>query len=192
MYRIEDIEMVGAVLIVMGALGYSWHLLMILKRSVIKMLIGDRKARNKETKGSPGVGSEKNRWRGAGAGMHYGENIVELQGLPTTHVEEDFNREAYELPREQPATDYIQHVIDLDMRPRIQNLETNATLADTRRWEMARQIEGLVKNEGSLITLLEKMASNMLARDKRIAEMEDRLKDATFILYGGKPLVDDG
>jgi len=96
-----------------------------------------------------------------------------------------------ELERPISKTEAGVHFPYLDILPKIQNLEANATLADTQRWEMERQIESLVKNEGGMITVLEKIADSMLARDKQIAELEDRLRDATFILYGGKKPTDE-
>ncbi len=85
---------------------------------------------------------------------------------------------------------YIRNVIDLDMRPRIQTLETNAALADTQRFDMAcnaeERLRSLVKNEGNMITILEKMTTRMLGWDGRLDEIEDKLRDSIFILYGGK------
>ena len=209
MNGIEYIGLVGAVLVAGGGLTFCWRLLIELKESIKSKVIGT-------LKGSPGVRANVNRWSRQRCGMHYGENIVEPQGFPTTRVTEDgvqwvsveTDQDGYILPTEEPpisktkagihfspgigrlseeqAIEASWHNWVQDNDAAIKNLEANATLADTQRWEMARQIESLVKNEGNMITVLEKMADSMLARDKRIAELEDRLRDSIFILYGGK------
>ena len=80
---------------------------------------------------------------------------------------------------------------------RLEHLEANATLADAQRWNMAGDAEKRLTaleenakqaadNMSKAIIVLEKMTNNMLGRDKRIAEVEDRLRDSIFILYGGK------
>lgn len=257
---IEYVTMSGGVLIATGMLWHGWSLLIALKESIKSGMKVVRKS-------TPGVGSEKNLSALPGAAMHYGENIAELQGFPTTGVTEEewvsaeTDKDGYVLPTEEPANPHhhtmnqvrtspcyrpeleekqpandpgiealeiisamlkgldkrLTHVeeeteaahqklfvVELEASNRLAELEKQIKRSEEKiqvaagqRFQMAGNAEKRltaleentkidVDNMSNVLNLLEKMTTNMLGRDKRIAEVEDRLRDAIFILYGGK------
>ena len=63
-----------------------------------------------------------------------------------------------------------------DIKPRVQNLETNVVVT--------------AKEISDILTLIERLTEMALGDEEKIAELTDKLNDSIFILYGGKKTHD--
>jgi hypothetical protein len=202
---------VSFVVACMVLLGCAWLIAKSLDLAVSGSI---EKLKNKSEEGTPGVGSEKNRWRIPGtrnrlghfcgvsdespitpvvvddrwveppisktkAGIHF------PQGDPANpHDHTEMMRGPYPLPlTEKAAVDRSWEIWVRDHDQAIKHLE-----------EQVEALESLTKVTGQHGTeiytdikpRIKNIETHIVVSDKQIAELDDKLADSIFILYGGK------
>jgi len=161
------IILMGSIMLAWVMCGGAWLMLRSIRFAVRSKIT---ESRMKKECGA-GRGSEKNRLRVAGATMRSDYNSGQPEDHPHPHDHTEMMRGPYPLPLTTKMLD--------DHDQAIKHLEKEQN-------KVVTQLEKSVNNTTKLLSLMEKMTMRLLAQDKEITILKDKLADSIFILYGGK------